>query len=98
MSDLRSTPVDNDLVILNLAKGNYVNLDAIGRRIWQILEVPTPIGELHRLMTNEFAGDPEQIARDVIDFLDELYSEGLITVTEVSGADEFTVAKSEDGQ
>ena len=31
-------------------------------------------------MTREFAGVPEQITRDIIEFLNELYTENLITV------------------
>jgi Coenzyme PQQ synthesis protein D (PqqD) len=77
---LRSAAVETDLIIMNVAKANYVGLDQIGRRIWDILATPNRIDELCRRMTREFAGDPEQISHDVIEFLNELHAENLITV------------------
>lgn len=81
-SDLPNTPVDGDLVILNMATNNYVGLDEIGRRIWDALEEPRRVDELCRLMTEHYAGAPEEIGRDVVAFLNELSSEGLIRVSE----------------
>lgn len=92
VADLRSAPVDSDLVILNLAKNNYVGLDDIGRRIWQMLEAPTKVDELIRRMTTEYAGDPEQIARDLIDFLNELYMQNLIALAQVPDTNEAGIA------
>jgi hypothetical protein len=81
VNDLRSTPVDTDLVIMNMPTKNYVGLDDIGRRIWSILETPSRVDALCSRLTREYAGDPAQITRDVLEFLNELYAENLITVT-----------------
>jgi hypothetical protein len=78
---LRSAAVDTDLVIMNQPNDSYVGLDDIGRRIWTILETPSRIDELCSRLAREFAGDPEQISRDVLEFLNELYAENLIAVT-----------------
>jgi hypothetical protein len=82
VKDLKSAPVDGDLVIMNLAKGNYVGLDKIGRRIWTVIEEPRRVADLCRQMTDEFSGEPEIIAQDVLAFLNELVAEGLIAVAE----------------
>jgi tetratricopeptide (TPR) repeat protein len=82
VGNLRSAPVDTDLVIMNLPNSNYVGLDAIGRRIWSLLEAPRRIDELCRRLADEYDGKPEEITHDVIAFLNELYSENLITVNE----------------
>jgi hypothetical protein len=84
VSDLQSTPVDGDLVILNLAMSSYIGLDNIGHRIWQMLETPIKIDELIRRLTTEYAGGPQEIARDLIDFLNELYSQNLIAVVQAA--------------
>ena len=44
--NILSTPIDNELVILNLAKNNYVGLDEIGLRIWELLEKPIRVFQL----------------------------------------------------
>jgi hypothetical protein len=78
---LMSTPLDRDVVILNPARDNYVGLDEVGRRVWELIEGPKEVRDLCRQVTGEFHGDPEQIAAEVLDFLNELAAEGLIAVT-----------------
>ncbi len=85
VNDLPSAPVDTDIVILNMARGIYVGLDEIGRRIWEVLQAPTRVDELCRRMSDEYSGNSEDIARDVMKFLDELRSEGLVTFADGSG-------------
>ncbi|MBI5302703.1 MAG: PqqD family protein [Chloroflexi bacterium] len=75
---LVSRAVDQDIVILNLASDNYIALDQIGKRIWELLETPRRVDELCRQLSQEFAGTPEQIANDVLHFLAELESEQMV--------------------
>lgn len=77
---MMTAPVDKDIIILNMAKNNYVSLDMIGRRIWELLEKPILVGELCRHLQQEFAGEEGQIAADVLSFLAELEKEGLLGV------------------
>lgn len=77
---MMSAPVDDDMVILNIPKNNYVSLDQIGRRIWDLLESPLTVAELCATLSGEFEGSSEQIAADVLAFLNELNSEGLVRV------------------
>jgi hypothetical protein len=76
--DLMSTPVDKEIVILSLASNHYVGLDQIGRRVWELLEEPKRVEELCRQLTREFDATEEQIAGDVLPFLRQLESEGLV--------------------
>ena len=78
--DLMTAPADRDMVILNLAKGNYVALDEIGRRIWELLSVPRYAADLCRQLSAEFDATPEQIAADVLPFLNELQAENLVQI------------------
>jgi hypothetical protein len=80
--ELPSAPVDREIVFLNLPKETYVALDEIGRRIWELLERPRPVGELIDALEREFTGPPEQIAADVIAFLDELQGDGMLNVVD----------------
>lgn len=76
-----SAPVDNEIVILNMKGNNYISLDPIGRRIWELIEAPVVVDQLCGLLGQEFAGTREQIVADVIPFLEELEREGLVRVT-----------------
>jgi hypothetical protein len=77
---MMAAPVDQDIVILNMAGNNYISLDAIGRRIWELLETSIRVDELCRHLEREFAATEEQIAADVLPFLQELEKDGLVRV------------------
>lgn len=78
--ELLSTIIDKEIVILNMAKNNYVGLDEIGLRIWELLEKPIRVDELCNQLSREFHATPEQIITDVIPFLADLESEGIVNL------------------
>lgn len=77
---MMSAPVDDDIVILNIPKNNYVSLDQIGRRIWDLIESPVAVSDLCSTLAGEFEGGQEQICADVLSFLNELLKEDLVQV------------------
>jgi Coenzyme PQQ synthesis protein D (PqqD) len=79
---MMTAPVDNEIVILNLKGNNYISLDPIGRRIWELLEVSINVADLCRKLESEFEGTQVQICDDVISFLGELEREGLVRVAD----------------
>jgi hypothetical protein len=79
-ADLLSTRVDEDIIILNMQTDNYVALDEVGRRIWDLLETPRSVDELCQQLNQEFSGDPEQIRADVLAFLNELEADQMLNV------------------
>jgi hypothetical protein len=83
---LMGTTVDEELVLLNMAHDNYVGLDAIGRRIWELLETPRRIDDLCRQLSEEFEGAPEDIQADVLAFLKELAAEDMVHVVDEQSA------------
>jgi hypothetical protein len=75
-------PIQQDLVILNMAGNYYVSLDSLGRRIWEMLEHPIQVDALCHKLENEYAGDPVKIAADLLAFLTELKRDGLVNIAE----------------
>jgi hypothetical protein len=75
-----AAPVDDELVILNPVKGHYLCLDDVGRQIWELLETAQPVGTLCATLGDQYAGEPDVIATDVLAFLRELDEEGLVRV------------------
>jgi hypothetical protein len=80
--DLMSAPAGKDIVILNLASDNYIALDEIGRRVWELLEQPRRVDAMCRQLSQEFEATPEHIAADLLSFLTELEKEKLVHVVE----------------
>jgi hypothetical protein len=79
---LMSTPLDRDLVILNPDRDNYISLDEIGRRIWELLDAPDRVDTICRKVAQEYQGDEQEITADLLSFLRELEAEGLVHVAQ----------------
>jgi hypothetical protein len=77
---LMSTRVGDEIYVLNPVRDQYTGLDDIGRRIWDLLEAATRIDSLRDRMVQEYEGDPQQIATEVMEFLNDLHTEGLLEV------------------
>lgn len=82
--DVMAQRVDDDLVILNMANNNYIALDTIGRRVWELIEQPRTVDEVCAQLSREFAASAEVIAADVLPFLTELLAERLLAKPEAA--------------
>lgn len=76
-----TTPIDDELVILNMAGNNYLTLDDIGRRIWDLLAAPVRVNDLCAALAGEYAGERGRIDADVLTFLKRLADDGLLRVS-----------------
>ena len=72
--------LDPEIVILSQVSNNYLGLDEIGCRVWDLLETPQQVDELCRLLGEEFAATPEHVSIDLLPFLSELTKEGVVQV------------------
>lgn len=77
---LLTAQVDDEIVILNPLRDNYVGLDAVGRAVWDLIGEPCEVAQLCRKLGQEFDAAPGQIAADLLPFLTEIASEGLARV------------------
>ena len=57
-------------------------LNAVGSRIWELLECPVAPSRLVATIAREFDVSPADAARDVAEFLDSLRAAGLIAPVE----------------
>ena len=78
--ELMSAPVDQEIVFLNEATDSYIALDEVGRRVWELLQRPHRLGDLVDLLCADFDGPREVITADVVGFLRELDSEGMVRI------------------
>lgn len=76
--------IDDEAVILNLGDGCYYGLNSTARELWRHLERPLTAGELRTKLHDEYPElSPEEIARDVAEFLESLKQCELIKPLEV---------------
>src|SRR5690349_16729351 len=80
ISNLPTAKLDESIVMLNLSRNNYVALDDVAARVWELLKSPRSPEELCELLQAEFEAPAGRIVADVRAFLDELLEEGLLSV------------------
>jgi hypothetical protein len=72
--------IDGELVLLDAEQGIYFALDAIGHRIWLLLEEPCAVDALCGRLCEEFDVSAETCRTDVLAFLHRLTETGLLEV------------------
>ena len=70
--------VGDDTVILDLAGGQYLTLDPVGGRIWELLSEGRTLGELCSRMLDEYDVTREQLEADIVRLVGELSGHGLV--------------------
>ncbi|MBB4634703.1 PqqD family peptide modification chaperone [Longimicrobium terrae] len=76
--DQVSTELEGEAVILHLGDGIYYGLNAVGARLWSLLEEPRAVAELRDALVADYEVDAETAERDVIELMDELMERGLV--------------------
>jgi hypothetical protein len=77
---LLTAEVDGELMAMSIERGTCYGLNGVGTRIWALLAEPRTLDDLCAALLREYDVDAAQCRREVIDLLDELCAEGLITV------------------
>ena len=80
--DVVARPVRDDLVLVDLRRGEYFSLNETGRAIWSALPTVEHFDDLVSGLLDEFDGDAVSIRREVESLLDRLIEAGLLEITE----------------
>jgi hypothetical protein len=75
-----SADLAGETAILNLSDGVYYGLDAVGSRIWQLLQQPVSIAAIRDTLLGEYDVTPERCTEDIRALVKQLLSHGLIEV------------------
>jgi hypothetical protein len=76
-----STALDEEIVILNLENSLYFGLEGVAACIWNAIKEPTNAAEICREVMDRFEVGEEQCRTEVLEFLEQLATAGLIETT-----------------
>jgi len=79
-SEVLAQEVDGETVLLDLQSENYFGLDAVGTRIWQLLQEHKQPQKVFDTLLEEYEVDAKQLEQDLQVLLDKLIDAELITV------------------
>ncbi len=77
-----SADLGDEAAILNLKSGVYYGLDAVGARIWALIQTPRTVREVRDTLLEEYDVEADRCGEDLIRLLGELAEHDLIDVTD----------------
>ena len=80
-NEVFASEIDDEVVMMNIQSGKYFGMDAIGSRIWQLVEEKIQVKEIIAQLLEEYNVTEEQCRNDVLEFLNELYEQNLVQAT-----------------
>lgn len=78
--DVISQEVSGETVLLDLGSENYFGLDAVGTRIWQLIQENGDLHEIYKTLLNEYEVEEAQLQADLEALLTQASERGLITL------------------
>lgn len=77
-SDVLASPVDDELVMMDIEQGAYFSLDRVGADIWARLAEPLTVADLCAQLQRQYNVDQATCEADVLAVLNEMASNGLL--------------------
>lgn len=70
--------LEGEAVLLDLERGTYFGLDAVGTRIWQLIEQYGALATVLERLVSEFDVSTAEAAADLVDLVQQLAARGLV--------------------
>jgi hypothetical protein len=78
--DLVTAPMDGDIVMLSISKGNYYGINPVGVQVWEWLDRPKSLRELAQSMVQVYEVDQTTAESDLQRFVARLLQEDIVQV------------------
>jgi len=84
--DQTSCDLGGEAAILDMKQGIYYGLDAVGARIWSLVQVETSVAQICDTLTAEYEVELDRCRSDVLALLEDLVAHQLIEVLDGQAA------------
>jgi hypothetical protein len=74
--------VADESVLLDLASENYLGLDEVGTRIWELINDGETMRSVVTTLLDEYDTDEDTLVRDLDNLLGDLQTQGLIKLVD----------------
>lgn len=75
-----SSEVEGETIILDLLGGTYFGLDAVGARVWELIQEPKSVDDVLDILLNEYEVDKERCREDLVTLLQDLEKHDLVEI------------------
>jgi len=73
-----SCDLAGEAAILEMTSGIYYGLNAVGARVWDLIQEPKRVSEVCATLLEEYDVEAERCQRDLLALLEELVAKGLV--------------------
>jgi hypothetical protein len=78
--------LEDEVVILSLAEGEYFGLNAVAAKIWAAIQSPSSVAEVRDHLLREYPdAEPEQCTEDTMELLEEMLQASIIEIVAEAG-------------
>jgi hypothetical protein len=82
-TEVLSQEVSGETVLLDMHSESYFGLDAVGTRIWQLLQQQPDLRTVYAALLEEYEVDAGQLQSDLLELIASLEEAGLVTTREM---------------
>lgn len=72
------TAIDDEIVVMNLASGDFFSLTGTARAIWLLVDGTRDLTAVTAALAADYGADPDAIGPEVAGFVAELEAAGLV--------------------
>ena len=83
-SDVISTELDGETVLMHVSNGRYFGLNAVGSVIWETMKTPVTVESLCVAVTEEFDVERQVCENDVLELLTQFEEHGLVRLVDAT--------------
>jgi len=78
--DQVSCDMGGEAAILSVTSGIYYGLNAIGSRVWSLIQEPTNVNDVLEILLKEYDVDPALCEHDLFELLQQFAVKGLLEI------------------
>lgn len=82
-SELISSDIDGEIVMMDIEEGSYYGLNNVASRIWQLVEKEITVSNVCDALLHEYDVDKKECEKEVIKYLETLVDKKLIDICNV---------------
>ena len=75
-----SCDLAGEAAILDLKSGHYYGLNAVGARVWNLIQEPKTVTDVLQTLLDEYDIETDSCENDLLALLEELQGKGLVEV------------------
>lgn len=80
-NDILLQDIQDEIIILNMNNENYLGLDKVGTRFWNILLNTDSVKHAYYQILDEFDVEPKILEKDLNNYISELVKNDLISIS-----------------